>query len=85
VIGELALGQMRQREKILGNLKLLPRAQEAKPEELLVLIEDERLYGKGLSIVDVQIAASALISGAGLFTRDKALSSAAKTLGIAVF
>lgn len=82
VIGELALGYLRGRDGILGNLKLLPKAKEASPGEILELIEKHRLYGRGLSLIDAQLLASALLSDAKVFTRDRGMLSAMSRLGI---
>jgi len=82
VIGELATGQMRNRNAVLGNMKLLPQAKEATLEELLDLVEEEKLYGRGLSLTDVQILASALLSEAKILTRDRAMLLVSKELGV---
>jgi len=48
------------------------------------LVDHERLYGVGLSYVDVHLlAATRLTPGATLWTRDKMLSAAAEKLLIA--
>jgi len=80
VIGELACGGIKNRDEFLGNLKVLPRAVEASHEEVLELIEIESLSGLGLGYIDVQLLASALISGVELLTFDKALQSVWKRL-----
>lgn len=82
VIGELSCGGMKNRRGTLADLKLLPRAKEADFDEVIQLIEDRRLYGKGLGFNDVQLLASALISGFSLLSSDKAVIRSAKDLGI---
>jgi predicted nucleic acid-binding protein len=82
VIGELSCGSLKSRNKTLGDLKLLPRVDEAEFDEVISLIEDRRLYGKGLGFGDAQLLASALISGAPILSFDKALNQAAKSLGV---
>lgn len=77
VIGELACGSFRRRTPVLSDLKILPRATEAKAEEVFSMIENRKLHGKGLGWVDCLLLASALIMDARLFTEDKALSEAA--------
>lgn len=76
VIGELAAGTFKNRQRVLGDLKLVPTATEATPEEVLELIISRRLHGKGLSWVDLHLLASALVTKCDLFTFDKGLSSA---------
>ena len=82
IIGELACGSIHKRQVFLGNLKILPRAKSASFEEALELLETRRLYGKGLGFADILILASALLSKAGILTRDRALQAAARSLGM---
>jgi predicted nucleic acid-binding protein len=81
VIGELACGGIKNRSTVLGNLKLLPHAKLAEHFEVLEFIEEHRLHGRGLSIVDVQLLASARLSDAFLMTQDAALGKVAQKLG----
>ena len=46
ILGELALGYLRQRDLILRSLQRLPQAAVASDREVLRLIENERLYGR---------------------------------------
>lgn len=84
VIGELALGSMRQREVILSALSDLPRAELATDAEALGLIDVRALYGRGIGYVDVHLLASVgLTAGAELWTRDSRLRHVAEELGLA--
>lgn len=83
VYGELACGSLRDRSATLRELASLHRVSEASHAEALTLVEGNRLFGKGLSFVDAHLLASALIGGHTLWTRDKALASVAKQLGVA--
>jgi predicted nucleic acid-binding protein len=84
VIGELALGQMRQREIILTALSDLPRAAMATDAEVLGFVDREALFGRGIGYVDVHLLASVrLIAGAQLWTRDTRLRDVAEELGLA--
>ena len=82
VIGELACGQLRNRTEILGLLSALPRTIAATHEEVLRLVETERLHGRGLGWVDVHLLASARLSQCALWTMDKSLALAVTRLGI---
>jgi len=82
VVGELALGRLRWREKILGLLKALPAVPEAEHAEVMGLVEDRGLAGSGLGWVDAHLLASALIGGTRLWTLDRALAAAADRLGV---
>lgn len=83
VVGELALGSIRERTLVLELLARLQQAPEASNNEVLSLIENRRLSGRGLSIVDVHLLASALITGdVRLLTRDRRLADAAEEAGV---
>jgi predicted nucleic acid-binding protein len=83
VIDELACGHLPVRAMTLEALQRLPRAALAQPAELLDLIEGERLFGRGLGWVDVQLLAACRLSGWRLLTRDRRLQEAAHRLGLA--
>jgi predicted nucleic acid-binding protein len=78
VTGELALGNLRQRDLILSDLQDLPQARVATNEEVLQFIDRHRLYGIGIGYVDAHLLASVRLTvGASLWTRDKRLQAAA--------
>jgi predicted nucleic acid-binding protein len=84
IIGELALGSLRDRSVVLSLLGDLPGIAVAAHAEVLRFIESQALYGIGLSLVDAHLlAALRLSSTAKLWTRDRRLQSAAKRLGVA--
>jgi predicted nucleic acid-binding protein len=83
VIGELALGSLRQRDVILETLNNLPRTKIATDEEVLTFINLSKLYGLGIGYIDAHLLASVrLTSGTLLWTRDKRLRAAANQLGL---
>jgi hypothetical protein len=85
VIGELALGELRQRTIILDYLSELPLALIGTHEETLHFIERRGLFGRGIGYVDVHLlAAVELTAGASLWTYDKRLHRAADYLGVAM-
>ena len=83
VIGELALGSLRQRETVLGALMGLPQAIVADEGEVMTFIDRHALAGIGIGYVDAHLLASAKLSVATLWTRDKRLHAAAERLGLA--
>lgn len=83
VVGEMALGTLRQRQQVLNELAKLPLAIKASDEEVLVLIERHRLAGSGIGYIDAHLLASASIGNASLWTRDKHLHQVALSLGLA--
>ena len=82
VIGELACGNLANREEILELLHELPRAIAAQHEEVLSFIEARRLMGRGIGLVDVHLLTSAVLSGLPIWTRDRRLHEAAVEIGI---
>jgi predicted nucleic acid-binding protein len=82
VSGELACGNLKNRAAILSDLDALPRSKLASDTEVLRLIEDRRLWGRGLGWIDVHLLASALLSNCRLWTLDKTLRQAAAELGL---
>ncbi|MDE2464068.1 MAG: type II toxin-antitoxin system VapC family toxin [Alphaproteobacteria bacterium] len=85
IIGELGLGQMRQREVVLTSLAALPPATVATDPEVLRFIERHALYGRGIGYVDAHLLAAArLTDAASLWTNDKRLHRVADDLGLAV-
>lgn len=84
VVGELACGNLHNREAILALLADLPQAVLATHEEALACIEGNRLSGKGLGWTDVHLLASALLTPVRLWTLDEALAREAKRCGVAL-
>lgn len=81
VIGEISLGSLRDREIVLGAVLDLPRALVATPEEMFYMIEEERLFSRGIGYVDASLLASARLQpGTTIWTRDKRLKNAADKL-----
>ena len=84
VIGELALGYLEPRDRILRDLNDMPQCVVASHQEVLHFINQRRLFGYGIGYVDAHLlAAIELTAGAALWTRDKRLRDAAKSLALA--
>jgi predicted nucleic acid-binding protein len=84
VVGELALGRIPERAKVLGELERLPRARIAFDEEVIDFIDRWSLVGRGVGYVDAHLLVAArLTHGATLWTRDKRVAAVAQTLGFA--
>ena len=83
VIGELACGNLKNREEILDALKQLASAPIIEFDEYMQFIDQNRLHGLGIGFVDIHLLASALLAGATLWTDDKRLKKTATDLGIA--
>jgi predicted nucleic acid-binding protein len=84
VIGEVAMGQFRNRSAVLSDLRKLQIAEVASHQEVMTLVERHSLFGKGIGYVDAHLlAATFLTPNASLWTRDKSLKEAATQLKLA--
>ena len=84
VIGEIALGNLRDRDDTLEMLRGLPIVPIAEPDEVLAMLDTHALAGSGIGYVDAHLIASTLLADElRLWTRDKRLQAAAQRLGIA--
>ena len=82
VIGEIAVGHLRNRQQILDTLRDLPAATVASDEEVLEFIDRYLLAGRGLGYIDVHLLAAARLSRVGLWTADKRLQASAELLSL---
>jgi predicted nucleic acid-binding protein len=83
VIEELALGAIKDRTRMLGLLADLWSFPNVSHAELLELVDQRRLWGRGLSAVDAHLlGAVALVPGGRLWTRDQRLRAACRDLGL---
>jgi predicted nucleic acid-binding protein len=86
VLGELALGCLKQRAEILRFLEALPEAEVAADDEVRHVIESKRLCGQGIGWIDAHLLASALLTSAcSLWTLDIPLRTAASAAGARLF
>lgn len=84
ITGEIALGNLRQRDAILSDLRDLPQSVLATDVEVLDLINRQRLHGRGIGYVDAHLlAAVRLTPEARLWTGDGRLRRVAGELGLA--
>lgn len=84
VVGEIALGRLRKRDLVLGELQNLPAIVVAMHQEVQHLVDEQKVWGLGIGYVDAHLlAAVQLTRGASLWTRDKRLNAVADRLGLA--
>ena len=85
IVVELACGTPpAPRARTLGDISLLSAAHEATLDEVLEVIERERLYGLGCGLVDLALLCSALITpNTQLWTTDKRLRELATRFDVA--
>ena len=83
VIGELAMGNLRQRDRTVAALDLLPKAPLAAQREFLDFVRDHDLGGTGLGFVDASLLVAASLGGLLIWTRDRRLAERAEKLSLA--
>jgi predicted nucleic acid-binding protein len=84
VIGEVALGSLKQRTTVLSALVNLPQAPIATDREVLLFIDENGLAGTGIGYVDAHLLASARLGAdTTIMTRDRRLHAAAIRLALA--
>jgi predicted nucleic acid-binding protein len=83
IVGEIALGNLKNRRQVLFDLRELPEANPASDDEVLAFIEAAKLAGSGISYIDAHLLASVrLTPDAKIWTRDKKLKAAAEAIGL---
>ena len=84
VIGELACGNLRDREEYLRFLADLPEIPPASNQEVLSFIERNHLMGQGIGYIDAHLlTATSLAKPALLWTKDRRLMRLAARMGLA--
>ena len=82
IIGELACGNLKNRQEIISLLQELPISAVIEFQEFIHFVEQNQLGGKGIGFVDVHILASAKVDQIPLWTEDKRLKALAAHLGL---
>jgi predicted nucleic acid-binding protein len=83
IVGELALGSLWERKKILAFLDMLPRVRVARLDEVREMVETRSLYSRGIGLIDAHLIASIFLNPPTLlWTKDKRLAGIAESLGI---
>lgn len=83
IVGEIALGNLKNRKSVLLALCGLPQVAVAATERVFRIIETYALYGVGIGYVDAQLlAAASAESDCAIWTRDKRFPAAAIRLNL---
>lgn len=83
VIGEIMMGNPRNRQTIFESLQALPKARIADHEEVLAFVEQNKIYGTGVGYVDAHLlAAVRLTPPTTLWTTDRKMAGVAERLGL---
>src|SRR5688500_17603344 len=72
VVGELAMGSLKDRQEVLVELSKLPTITFADDREVLALVENFKIHSRGIGYLDAHLLASArLTPDTSLWTRDR--------------
>ncbi|MGD0127187.1 MAG: type II toxin-antitoxin system VapC family toxin [Terriglobia bacterium] len=82
IVGELACGSLHQRAEVLSLLQSLPQVPVCSQSEVLMMVEQRRLMGRGIGWIDAHLLASALLAQSPLWTHDRRLAEIARTLNL---
>lgn len=83
VIGEIGLGSIPRYDFTMRGLSKFPLATKARDDDVLYLVREHRLYGRGVGYIDVHLLASTLLTPeALLWTRDKRLTEITASFGV---
>jgi predicted nucleic acid-binding protein len=82
VVGELALGSLRERDAVLAFLAAQREAIIATHAEVMTIIDRHSIFGMGIGYTDAHLLTSTLLDQrSSLWTRDKRLAAAAQKVG----
>ncbi|ANH07799.1 type II toxin-antitoxin system VapC family toxin [Shinella sp. HZN7] len=82
IIGELALGSLRDRDAVMAFLSAQRQAFVATHDEVMTMIDRHSIFSMGIGYMDAHLLASTLLDRRSLlWTRDKRLAAAAQKAG----
>ena len=82
IYGELLIGDRGGRKKLLTDYKRMFPTATVPHAEVVTFVEHRQLHGRGIGWIDVHLLASAIVSGARLWTADPRLSAVADDFGV---
>ena len=83
IIGELAMGNLANRQQTLEDFAKLPEISVATHQEVLFFVEHHRLMGTGISYIDAHLLTASVLHGeTQLWTRDRRMMTVADQLEI---
>ena len=86
VVGELALGSVRERGAVLAYLAAQREAMIATHAEVMTMIDRHSIFSMGIGYTDAHLLTSTLLDGrSSLWTRDKRLAAAAQKVGAVLY
>jgi predicted nucleic acid-binding protein len=81
IYGELLIGDLRGRRKLLTFYELMQRLSTVRHADVVAFVRAHKLHGRGIGWIDAQLLASALVANVPLWTADEPLARLAAELG----
>jgi len=82
ILGELAIGNFKNRKEILTLLDSIPKLSKLTHDEFLYFLEQNSFYSKGVGFVDIHLLGSTKLAGVKIWTLDKRLLKLATSLNL---
>jgi len=82
ILGELAIGNFKNRKVILSLLDSIPKLSKLTHNEFMYFLEMNSFYGKGVGFIDIHLLGSTKLAGIKFWTMDKKLMNLAKSLNL---
>lgn len=82
VIGELACGSIKNRDKILTYLNDIPKSIVPEHEEVISFLNSKKLFSRGIGWTDANLLLSSILSKSKLWTLDQRLRAVSIELRI---
>jgi predicted nucleic acid-binding protein len=82
VYGELLIGDIGGRKKLLADYEQMHRAPVVSHGDVITFVRARRLHGRGIGWVDAHLLASSLVGRLKLWTTDPRLANVARELGV---
>jgi predicted nucleic acid-binding protein len=80
ILGELIIGNFKNRKEILSLLDSIPKLSKLTQDEFIYFLEKNLLYGKGVGFIDIHLLGSTKLAGVKIWTLDKKLLKLAESL-----
>jgi len=82
IIGELAIGNFKNRKPILDLLESVPKLKKLSHDELMFFVNKYSLYGRGVGFVDIHLLAATKMANVKIWTLDKRLLKIAEEMNL---
>jgi len=85
IIGELAIGNLKNRNPILDLLESVPKLKKLSHDEFMFFVDKYSLFGRGVGFVDIHLLAATKMANIKIWTLDKNLLKIAEEMNLNYF